>query len=389
MQILYIQHAGDFAQAYKDLIIEEKGENYYGQNYSVRAVLKQIEQGHTITVIGVKVEGYDIRLTPALRAIGLGDRFADYVYIDHLLEKIRPELVVLRTPNVGILKLLNKKNIPIFPVFADSFDRVPFWRIKTRCNRKALSQALNEGNINWVANHQINASMSIEKLGFDKAKILPYDWVHAENPEKWRKNSLPSFESKQLTVFYAGSIIVAKGVFDLVKAVANLISRGFDVSLTVAGSGDVIALEALAEKLGIETALNILGLIDRKQVLNEMHSADVVCVPSHHDYPEGLAMTIMESLMVQTPLVVSDHPMFVDRIGSLSAVEVFPAGEAAKLASSILKICSSPTAYKSMCTAAREEWYQLNLELKWADMINAWVEDQGHDFSDYSLGTYD
>ena len=47
-----------------------------------------------------------------------------------------------------------------------------------------------------------------------------------------------------------------------------------------------------------------------------MSAHDIVIVPSRHDYPEGLPMTIYEALAMRTPLVVSDHPMIKAGLGN-------------------------------------------------------------------------
>ena len=54
MRILYIQYAGDFAEAYERLIKKNGKENYYGQQYSVNAVVQQAR--NNIEVISYLIE---------------------------------------------------------------------------------------------------------------------------------------------------------------------------------------------------------------------------------------------------------------------------------------------------------------------------------------------
>jgi len=44
-----------------------------------------------------------------------------------------------------------------------------------------------------------------------------------------------------------------------------------------------------------------------------MRSADAIVIPSRHEYPEGLPLTIYEALAARTPIVASDHQCFSAR----------------------------------------------------------------------------
>ena len=105
-----------------------------------------------------------------------------------------------------------------------------------------------------------------------------------------------------------------------------------------------------------------------------MNSADVVVVPSHHSYPEGLPFAIIESLMVQTPVIASDHPMFLGRIGNRGAVQFFKEKNARDLARKILLLCSDDKKYKDACINTALEWKDLIIDLKFADLINSWIQ---------------
>ena len=53
------------------------------------------------------------------------------------------------------------------------------------------------------------------------------------------------------TIVYAGSLIVYEGLDVLIDAVADLIGRGKDVTLTIIGDGEARAqLQAQVQKLG-------------------------------------------------------------------------------------------------------------------------------------------
>jgi hypothetical protein len=94
--------------------------------------------------------------------------------------------------------------------------------------------------------------------------------------------------------------------------------------------------------------------IPRAEIAPRMHAADAVLVYSRHAYGEGLPGTIYLGLASRTPLVVSDHPMFVaylrDGEDVLVAPEHAPAALAARLRGYSMKANSTPVC---PATAAR------------------------------------
>lgn len=385
MKILYIQHAGDFAEAYKRLVKNNEKENYYGQRYSVDAVVQQARKNHDVMVLILKAEEYKIKLEENLIAVGLDKNESNYGLIEDQILGFSPDAVILRTPDYKILRFLRIKGIKTFPIFADSFENTPLWKLRSQFKKKMLARELKSKSIQWVSNHQINAAKSLKNLGVNSSKILPYDWEHLDNPSNWQKSIPNNLLEKTIVIFYAGSISYSKGVFDLISAMGEMHKTGRDFKVRIAGKGDTDKLLRESRELGLEEKLEILGLIDHDEVLSNMNKADLVVVPSHHSYPEGLPMTIMESLMVHTPVVASDHPMFVGRVGLQGSVMFFEEKNPKDLSDKIISICSNIGLYKQMSSNAKLEWKGLTLELKWADMINQWISEPGIDFSQFSL----
>ncbi len=375
MKVMYIQYAGDFAEAYERLVRHGGEENYYGQRYSVEAVVRQARAGHGVTVLTLTAPRGDRVLEARLAAGGLGWEGApDYGLLDGALDAQAPDRVILRVPDARILDSLHRRGIETFPVFADSFERRGL-APRGRWQDWRLARALRRPHIRWVANHQLNAARSLLRLGLDPERILPYDWQHPDCPENWHKALPEDLPERPPRLFYAGGLDPDKGLYDLLEAVRLLERAARPVALTIAGRGDGQALGAHLDRLGLRSRVEYAGVIPHRAVLEGMHAADLVVVPSRHAYPEGLPMTIMESLMVHTPVLASDHPMFVGRVGGRGAVAFFPAGDARHLAARVLDICGDTDRYRRMSEAAPQEWHDLVLPLKWADMIDAWLAD--------------
>lgn len=386
INVLYIQYGGDYAEGYQRLIADNGKENYYGQRCSVEAVVAQARRGLDVQVLVLLTDQpYEIQLEPHLKAIGMGCSAS----IAQIIAKIRscaPDRVVLRTPNVAILKFIRKNNIAVLPVFADSFEHVAFYRVKTRFWLGRLARELRAPHIRWVANHQLNAAKSLVRIGVSPDKIIPYDWQHPSSPEKWSKSIPSDITTKTLRLFYAGMMIEEKGVVDLFNALTHLHNAGRRVALQCAGKGDAQMIKRWISQAGVEDLVTVLGLVDHDEVLRRMNQADLTIVPSRHCYPEGLPMTIMESLMVHTPVVASDHPMFVGRVGSFGAVTFFKQMNSQDLARAIMDVCNDASGYAGKCESTATEWHKICLDLKWADLVDQWIEDpQGVNFKKYAL----
>jgi glycosyltransferase involved in cell wall biosynthesis len=104
-----------------------------------------------------------------------------------------------------------------------------------------------------------------------------------------------------------------------------------------------------------------------------MRSADVVVVPSRHEYSEGLPLVIYEALAVRTPLICSDHPAFRGRIGEGEASLTFPERHPAVLADVVDGLLNNPALYAKMSVASSPVWEQLQCPVKYGDLIRRWL----------------
>jgi glycosyltransferase involved in cell wall biosynthesis len=105
---------------------------------------------------------------------------------------------------------------------------------------------------------------------------------------------------------YIGRLSSEKGVHTLLRAWRHV----GDVPLKVAGSGDLqddLAKYALGNKLPVE----FLGLKSREEVLDIIHHAKFIVIPS--EWYEGFPMVVLEAYACGTPVVAS-------RIGSLAEI---------------------------------------------------------------------
>jgi glycosyltransferase involved in cell wall biosynthesis len=92
-----------------------------------------------------------------------------------------------------------------------------------------------------------------------------------------------------------------KGQLDLLEAFSNKFAGVEDVVLRLGGDGPLRKhLERLSAKLGIEHKVEFLGMLNRKQVLDEMRNCDVFVLPSH---TETFGVVLIEALACGKPVL--------------------------------------------------------------------------------------
>ena len=103
-------------------------------------------------------------------------------------------------------------------------------------------------------------------------------------------------------ILFLGRAENAKGIFELLDAVAALKPVFPDIHLVVGGDGELARVKSRAAELGIIGHLTLLGWIDPQARDRELARACVFCLPSH---AEGLPMAMLEAMAAGKAVVVS------------------------------------------------------------------------------------
>jgi glycosyltransferase involved in cell wall biosynthesis len=181
-----------------------------------------------------------------------------------------------------------------------------------------------------------------------------------------------------------------KGVGDAVGAVAALRRRGRPARLRVIGGGEAGPFRRQAAAEGAADAVRFDGLLPHDEVVAAMRSADVVLVPSWHDYPEGAPFVIYESLAVRTPRVCSDHPTFRGLVGEGEATLCVPQRSPAALADAVEKLLTDPGLYRRLSESSAGVWARLVCPATYYEVIRRWVSARPEDdrwLAEHSLGS--
>ncbi|MEG4492768.1 glycosyltransferase family 4 protein [Microcoleus sp. D3_18_C4] len=373
MRLVIVQYAGDYAEAFERLA-KGGSETYYAQKYSVDAVTEMAKRAESVTVICCMTPEFNDRvLENGVRAIGCGFNYKiDSQKLIELIAQQKPTHLVLRTTFPDLFKWAIKNEIKTIAVFAESI-ATKTWRNKYR--NYFLSQLLNNEQIEWVGTYGITSSLLFKEIGVKADKIIPWDFLLETNPGSLSPKTIPA-DIKKIQLFYAGSLVQSKGVGDILRAVAKLRERNnISVHLKMAGKGEEEFFAQRVEELQIKDCVDFLGIVPTQSLEPLMRESDLVLVTSRHDYPEGFPLTIQHALRTRTPIVASDHPMFKTHLKHGINSMIFEAGNSLALAECIEKVISDSALYHNLSVASHSTWQELRLPVKWADLIDRWLDD--------------
>lgn len=373
-RILIVQYAGDYLAAYERLQ-QRGGEIYFAHGYVLeQATSVGAEYGDAALLCCRSPRQYEIRLPEGLTVIGAGaDPRRDKANILERARRYDPTHLVVLGPLTSVLHWGAVTGRHTLGIFADSFE-TPWFRRFHRYGR--LAPLLNSPQIEWIANHGLNACRSLARIGVSPTKIIPWDFPHRRPADFTAKSG---WDANDLTLLFVGAVSKAKGVSDVIEALRYLRDRGLPFRLKIVGEGDLERFRSLARRLNLQAHLDFLGAVPNETVLQLMRKATIVTIPSRHEYPEGMPLTIYEALCARTPIVASDHPMFRGHLRDRETAMVFPAGHPQKLASKVEELISCPALYYALSAASVATWEGLQLPVKWGNLLHRWVRSSQSD----------
>lgn len=378
-RLLIVHYGGDMRKAYH-LLKEEGKQEYFSHRYN-------LEVGVTIgKAIGevaflccnTKVT-YNEVLEPGLRAIGANfDPYRNSSTLTNLISKYGPTHLVVHFPMPVVFRWAINNKVKTIGIFADSFANKD---LKSRLRHSRLSKILNSQKVDFVANHGLHASRSLEAIGVKPSKVIPWDFPYEVTPNDFEIKEWNNLD-KDFNLLYVGSLSRSKGVGDILNALACLKLHNFFPKLALVGKGETEFFKAEIERLNLSKQVNLAGSLPHEKVIDLMRSSDAVIVPSRHEYPEGLPLTIYEALTVRTPLIISDHPMFCGSFQHKVDVLMFPEKDAVAMADCIETLILDPDLYSKLSINSLQAWGKIQIPTKWDQILYYWLEDsaQGNEW---------
>ena len=387
MRLVFLQF-GNFAEAVHSFAGGGK-ETFYAQRYSVDFVNSLAAQVTDLSVVHLGRDDAPEVLPSGVRSVGIelfpAGRRPRYGEVLKTLHRLRPDHLVLVSPLAVVLGWALATGVRTLPLFADSFHARG---VKAKLKVAALAGLLRNRRLDWVSNHGMAASLDLVRIGVGADKVLPFDWpaflTAADRPAK------PAPVGDEFRVIYVGAISASKGVGDLIDA-AKILSAQAPPRwrFTIVGNHDGSFTRRLAE-LGLADTVEFVGRVSHERVVPLMNEHDAVVVPSRHEYPEGLPMTIYEGLCSRTPVVASDHPMFRLKLRDGHNALVFPASDPAALAQRLRQLAGDAALYQRLSATAEDAASDFFCPLKYHELLTRWLSGSQADrraLADFSLAS--
>ncbi len=127
-----------------------------------------------------------------------------------------------------------------------------------------------------------------------------------------------------------------KGAYDLVDALELALRRNPDLTVCMAGDGDVEQIRSLAAQKGLQRQIRVPGWIGREEKLDCLKQAAVLILPSYH---EGLPVSILEGMAAGKAIISTAVGGIPEVITEENGILVEP-GDTDALAEAMLR-CSS------------------------------------------------
>ncbi|MFW5847995.1 MAG: glycosyltransferase family 4 protein [bacterium] len=235
-----------------------------------------------------------------------------------LIKRIRPDII--HAHSINSLAIAGSLiNIPkIFTIHGVFKDQINFRKSKF----SLLDKINNKGIVNiekFLINRYDNI-ISISPYTFEQIKKIrnsenDYKIYNVYNPIDtifYNEHNIENNKDKKAKIFFGGRIWKLKGVKELVYAFYEIIKKGIDAELIIAG-------EAITEsdkkylsdinKFIIENNINdyvkFVGYLDKEQMIENINNSNVIVL---YSYQESSPMIISEAIAMQKAVVVSNIP---------------------------------------------------------------------------------
>lgn len=167
-----------------------------------------------------------------------------------------------------------------------------------------------------------------------------------------------------IDLLYVGALQDIKGVHVLVRGVKEILARGHDVNVRIAGSGPFEErLHVLADELGVDERIQWLGYVDHGDLPAIYAESDVFVYPGLINEPFG--RVLLEALSTQTPVLASDVGSTDYIVGS--GGELFESGNPRALATAFERLTENYGSYYNAIPEHLDEFAPTTVQRKFTE----------------------
>lgn len=240
---------------------------------------------------------------------------------------------------------------------------------------RAVCRALKRLDVVFYQSNELRAKAAelgaLDSTNSDRHLVLPRG---IERPAEISEARRRAFRHKlgiaddQVLVLYVGRVVKAKGVFELVQAIAALrdqrpetvcfllgMKRGFDDAAELG--------RAIAQSADLARRVRVLPECPAAEVGLYLRAADIFAFPSHG---EGLPNSLIEAMAAGVPAIAFAIPSIIEIDGGAAALELVPPLDSAALARAIGELAAAPERRRILAQRARQialERYQVDRQM--------------------------
>ena len=166
--------------------------------------------------------------------------------------------------------------------------------------------------------------------------------------------------SDRFKLLFAGRIAADKGIFDLLQ-IMKIVERRLAgrVTLDICGDGpDLNDLRSRCKSEGLDDIVNILGFTAPEQLRRLLVSSHASIVPTRSGFAEGLAMTVIEPVLIGRPVITNAVVPALELVRP-ACIEA-KTNDVESYAGAIIKLATSPELYEQLrkaCVLLRPRFF--------------------------------
>lgn len=168
------------------------------------------------------------------------------------------------------------------------------------------------------------------RFGMNACKTL-YNGV---DPEKLQAAVSDPAERRNAFLML-GRLGERKGTYDLIAAVELAVRQNPELTVCLAGDGEVERVRSIVKKKGLEKNITVPGWIGEEEKRQRLRDAAAVILPSYH---EGLPMAVLEGMAAGKAIISTTVGAIPEVVGAENGILVKP-GDIPALAEAMLR-CS-------------------------------------------------
>ncbi|MEJ6006634.1 glycosyltransferase family 4 protein [Paucibacter sp. AS339] len=238
--------------------------------------------------------------------------------------------------------------------------------------------------VRWVLRSADRVVVLSEGWGEALRRIEPAARIHPiQNPVMIPAAELAHAESGR--ILFLGRLWPEKGIYELLEAMAQLLRRWPQLELVCAGDGDLAAVQARIQTLGLQGRVRLTGWLDEQQKNQELARASLFVLPS---YFEGVPIGILEAMAWSVPVVASDVGGVAEALNGEAGLLCAP-GDVPSLVLAMSQVLENPELAQSLGRAGRARVLKVHDMHRVVDRLSGLYMELGLTLRDSGAGPRD